>query len=35
MDGGAMMADGPTRQLLADAALPAAHRVELPRGFAL
>jgi cobalt transport protein ATP-binding subunit len=35
MDGGVVVADGPTRQLLADAALLAEHRLELPWGFAL
>ena len=33
MDGGRIVADGPTRQLLADAELMAAHRLELPYGF--
>jgi cobalt transport protein ATP-binding subunit len=35
MDGGAVMADGPTKELLADAALLAKHRLELPWGFAV
>jgi len=34
MDRGAVVADGPTLDLLADAALLAAHRLELPWGFA-
>jgi cobalt transport protein ATP-binding subunit len=33
LDGGAVVADGPTRDLLADADLLAAHRLELPYGF--
>ena len=33
LDGGAVVADGPTRELLADDALLAAHRLELPYGF--
>ncbi len=33
LDGGAVVADGPTRDLLADAHLLAAHRLELPYGF--
>jgi cobalt/nickel transport system ATP-binding protein len=33
MDGGRIVADGPTRSLLADAALMAEHRLELPYGF--
>jgi cobalt/nickel transport system ATP-binding protein len=33
MDGGRIVADGPTRELLADAELMAAHRLELPYGF--
>jgi cobalt/nickel transport system ATP-binding protein len=33
LDGGAVVADGPTRDLLADADLLAAHRLELPHGF--
>ncbi len=35
MDDGVIVADGPTRELLADAALLAAHRLELPFGFRL
>jgi cobalt transport protein ATP-binding subunit len=35
MDDGAVMADGPTKELLADAALLAKHRLELPWGFVL
>jgi len=35
MDDGVVVADGPTRELLADAALLAKHRLELPWGFAL
>jgi cobalt transport protein ATP-binding subunit len=35
MDDGAQAADGPTLDLLADAALLAKHRLELPWGFAL
>ena len=31
IDGGSIVADGPTRSLLADAELLAAHRLELPR----
>ncbi|MGY2081920.1 energy-coupling factor ABC transporter ATP-binding protein [Modestobacter sp. SYSU DS0657] len=33
LDGGVIVADGPTRELLADSALLAAHRLELPFGF--
>lgn len=33
LDGGRIVADGPTRELLADAALMAAHGLELPWGF--
>ena len=33
LDGGVVVADGPTRELLADQALLAAHRLELPFGF--
>jgi cobalt/nickel transport system ATP-binding protein len=33
MDGGAIVADGPTAELLADRELMAAHRLELPFGF--
>jgi len=35
IDGGVVVADGPTRDLLADADFLAAHRLELPFGFAL
>jgi len=35
LDDGRVVADGPTRDLLADAALLAKHRLELPWGFAL
>ena len=35
IDGGVIVADGPTRDLLADADLLAAHRLELPYGFRL
>jgi cobalt transport protein ATP-binding subunit len=35
LDGGVVVADGPTRELLADAELLARHRLELPFGFAL
>ncbi|MGH3862326.1 energy-coupling factor ABC transporter ATP-binding protein [Actinokineospora sp.] len=35
IDGGVIVADGPTRDLLADTALLAAHRLELPFGFRL
>jgi cobalt/nickel transport system ATP-binding protein len=33
LDGGTVVADGPTRELLCDADLLAAHRLELPYGF--
>jgi cobalt/nickel transport system ATP-binding protein len=33
LDGGVVVADGPTRELLADTDLLAAHRLELPYGF--
>jgi cobalt/nickel transport system ATP-binding protein len=33
LDQGRIVADGPTHQLLGDAALLAAHRLELPRGY--
>ena len=33
LDGGAVVADGPTRELLTDADLLAQHRLELPYGF--
>jgi cobalt/nickel transport system ATP-binding protein len=33
LDGGVIAADGPTRELLGDAALLARHRLELPYGF--
>ncbi|TFV46565.1 ABC transporter ATP-binding protein [Blastococcus sp. TF02A_35] len=33
LDGGLVVADGPTAELLADAPLLAAHRLELPYGF--
>ncbi|MGY1688391.1 energy-coupling factor ABC transporter ATP-binding protein [Geodermatophilus sp. SYSU D00804] len=33
LDGGVVVADGPTRELLSDADLLAAHRLELPFGF--
>jgi cobalt/nickel transport system ATP-binding protein len=33
LDAGRIVADGPTGELLGDAALLAAHRLELPRGF--
>ncbi len=35
VDDGVVVADGPTRELLADADLLAAHRLELPYGFRL
>jgi hypothetical protein len=35
LDDGAIVADGPTRDLLADADLLARHRLELPFGFAV
>ncbi|HVK21732.1 MAG TPA: ABC transporter ATP-binding protein [Actinokineospora sp.] len=35
IDDGVIVADGPTRELLADASLLAAHRLELPFGFRL
>ncbi|GAA4222766.1 cobalt/nickel transport system ATP-binding protein [Streptosporangium album] len=35
LSGGVIAADGPTRDILADADLLAAHRLELPYGFAL
>ena len=35
LSGGVVVADGPTRDILADTALLAAHRLELPFGFAL
>ncbi|OLF16009.1 energy-coupling factor ABC transporter ATP-binding protein [Actinophytocola xanthii] len=35
IDGGVVVADGPTRDLLADTDLLAAHRLELPYGFSL
>jgi cobalt transport protein ATP-binding subunit len=35
LDGGVVVADGPTRDLLGDAALLAAHGLELPYGFDL
>lgn len=35
LSGGVIAADGPTRELLADADLLAAHRLELPYGFAV
>lgn len=35
LDGGRVVADGPTREVLGDAELLAAHRLELPWGFAL
>ncbi|MFI7680634.1 energy-coupling factor ABC transporter ATP-binding protein [Actinophytocola sp. NPDC049390] len=35
VDDGVVVADGPTRELLADAELLAAHRLELPFGFRL
>jgi hypothetical protein len=33
LDGGTVVADGPTTALLADPELLAAHRLELPFGF--
>jgi len=33
LDAGVVVADGATRELLADSALLAAHRLELPFGF--
>ena len=33
MDDGRIVADGPTRKILADADLLAAHRLELPYGY--
>jgi cobalt/nickel transport system ATP-binding protein len=33
LDGGRIVADGPTHEILGDDALLAAHRLELPRGF--
>jgi energy-coupling factor transporter ATP-binding protein EcfA2 len=35
IDDGVVVADGPTRELLADAELLHAHRLELPYGFRL
>jgi hypothetical protein len=35
LDEGVVVADGPTRDLLADPALLARHRLELPFGFSL
>jgi cobalt/nickel transport system ATP-binding protein len=35
ISGGVIAADGPTRDLLADAGLLAAHRLELPYGFSV
>ncbi|MEU8265588.1 ABC transporter ATP-binding protein [Sphaerisporangium sp. NPDC049002] len=35
LSGGVIAADGPTREILADPALLAAHRLELPYGFAV
>jgi energy-coupling factor transporter ATP-binding protein EcfA2 len=35
IDQGVVIADGPTRQILADTELLAAHRLELPFGFRL
>jgi len=35
LSGGVIVADGPTREILADADLLAAHRLELPYGFAV
>lgn len=34
LSGGVIAADGPTREILSDAGLLAAHRLELPYGFA-
>ncbi|MFN6291479.1 MAG: energy-coupling factor ABC transporter ATP-binding protein, partial [Candidatus Nanopelagicaceae bacterium] len=33
LSGGVIVADGPTREILSNAALLSAHRLELPRGF--
>ena len=33
LDGGRIVADGPTRDVLADRDVMAAHRLELPFGF--
>jgi cobalt/nickel transport system permease protein len=35
IDDGVVVADGPTREILADAALLSRHRLELPYGFRL
>jgi cobalt/nickel transport system ATP-binding protein len=35
LDDGAVVADGPTRELLADEELLRRHRLELPYGFVL
>ena len=35
IDDGVVVADGPTREILADADLLARHRLELPYGFRL
>jgi cobalt/nickel transport system ATP-binding protein len=35
LSGGVIAADGPTREVLADTELLAAHRLELPYGFAI
>ena len=35
LDDGVIVADGPTRELLADPTLLARHRLELPFGFSL
>jgi energy-coupling factor transporter ATP-binding protein EcfA2 len=35
IDGGVVVADAPTREILADPDLLAAHRLELPFGFAV